>query len=269
MKLRLFEKSCCNIIGMIHVPALPGTPASNYNMSEILERVEAEAAVYRAHGVQGVIIENMHDTPYVTEQHIGPEITACMSVVAARVRQSLPKTIPVGVQVLAAANRSALAVALAADLQFIRAEGFVFSHVADEGWIDACAGQLLRYRRQIGAANIKIFADIKKKHSAHSVTSDVSIAETAKAAEFFRTDGVIITGSSTGDPASPDELSQVSGAVPALPVFIGSGVTSKNLREFRTATGLIIGTYFKKGGDWRNDLDEGKIAELMAESKKF
>jgi len=71
MKLRLFEKSCCNIIGMIHVPALPGTPASYYNMSEILERVEAEAAVYRAHGVQGVIIENMHDTPYVTEQHIG------------------------------------------------------------------------------------------------------------------------------------------------------------------------------------------------------
>ena len=126
-----------------------------------------------------------------------------------------------------------------------------------------------RYRRQIGAGSIKIFADIKKKHSAHSVTSDVSIAETAKAAEFFRTDGVIITGSSTGDPASPDELAQVSGADPALPVFIGSGVTSKNLREFRTATGLIIGTYFKKGGDWRNDLDEGKIAELMAESKKF
>jgi hypothetical protein len=35
---------------------------------------------------------------------------------------------------LAAANKAALAVAVAADLQFIRAEGFVFSHVADEGY---------------------------------------------------------------------------------------------------------------------------------------
>ena len=24
MRLKMFEKSCCNIIGMIHVPALPG-----------------------------------------------------------------------------------------------------------------------------------------------------------------------------------------------------------------------------------------------------
>lgn len=49
-------------------------------------------------------------------------------------------------------------------LDFIRAEGFVFSHVADEGIINACAGDLLRYRKQIGAENIQIFADIKKKH---------------------------------------------------------------------------------------------------------
>ena len=60
---------------------------------------------------------------------VGPEITACMSVVAARVRQSLPKTIPVGVQVLAAANRSALAVALAADLQFIREALVVYNTI--------------------------------------------------------------------------------------------------------------------------------------------
>ncbi len=65
------------------------------------------------------------------------------------------------------------------------------------GWIDACAGPLLRYRRQIGGSNIAVFCDIKKKHSAHAVTQDVDIAETARAAAFFRADGVIITGSIT------------------------------------------------------------------------
>ena len=33
-----------------------------------------------------------------------------------------------------------------------------------------------------------------------------SIEETAKAAEFFRADGLIVTGNSTGDPASPQEV---------------------------------------------------------------
>ena len=50
-------------------------------------------------------------------------------------------------QILAWQNREAMAVALATSLQFIRAEGFVFSHVADEGLVTtACAGDLLRYR---------------------------------------------------------------------------------------------------------------------------
>lgn len=53
---------------------------------------------------------------------------------------------------------------LLSGLDFIRVEGFVFSHVADEGIINACAGNLLRYRKLIGAENIQIFADIKKKH---------------------------------------------------------------------------------------------------------
>ena len=30
--------------------------------------------------------------------------------------------------------------------------------------MDACAGELLRYRRAVGAENILVFTDIKKKH---------------------------------------------------------------------------------------------------------
>lgn len=65
---------------------------------------------------------------------------------------------------LTGANKEALAVAKAAGANFIRAEGFVFSHVADEGWMDSCAGELLRYRKTIGAEDVMVFTDIKKKH---------------------------------------------------------------------------------------------------------
>lgn len=67
-------------------------------------------------------------------------------------------------QILAGGNKEALSVAKACNLQFVRVEGFVFSHIADEGFIDASAGPILRYRRYIDAESVLIFSDIKKKH---------------------------------------------------------------------------------------------------------
>ena len=100
----------------------------------------------------------------------------------------------------------------------IRAECFVFSQVSDEGWMDACAGPLLRYRKQIGAERVAILADIKKKHCAHAVTADVSLAETAQAAEFFGADGVVITGEATGRAASIEDLKSMLPMVAMVPM---------------------------------------------------
>lgn len=58
----------------------------------------------------GLIIENMHDIPYTLE--VGPEVCASMTAVCAAVRGLYPSW-PLGVQILSAANQSALAVALA------------------------------------------------------------------------------------------------------------------------------------------------------------
>lgn len=138
----------------------------------------------------------MHDIPYVQAKHIGPEIVAAMTRLSFEIKQILPKT-PCGIQILASANKQALAVAKSCNLQFIRAEGYVFAHVADEGITDACAGDVLRYRKHIGAENVLVLTDLKKKHSSHSITSDISLLETVHAAEFFLSDGCIVTGENT------------------------------------------------------------------------
>ncbi|MBM4404404.1 MAG: BtpA family membrane complex biogenesis protein, partial [Candidatus Cloacimonetes bacterium] len=178
------------VIGMLHVPALPGTPAHVLSIPEIISFVLREAEIYAQCDVDALLIENMHDVPYLKNQ-VGEEITAALTVVCLAVKQRYD--LPCGVQILAAANRAALAVALAAGLQFIRAEGFVYAHIADEGYIESCAGDLLRYRKQIAASHIRIFTDIKKKHSAHTITADTSLAETIRTADFFRSDAIIIT----------------------------------------------------------------------------
>ena len=201
----------------------------------------------------------MHDLPYL-KADIGPEIIACMAAVAAAVRRETD--LPTGIQILAAANREAIAVAKATALEFIRAEGFVFGHVADEGYIDSCAGPLLRYRRQIGAEDVRIFCDIKKKHSSHAITADISLADTARAAEFFRADGLIVTGTATGQPPSLDELVEVREAS-ILPLTVGSGVSTENITAFlEVADAVIVGSAIKEEGNWANPIDPARAARL-------
>ena len=257
---RLFGDRPKTIVGMIHVRALPGAPKHAGGMAPILDQALAEAETYRACGIHALMVENMHDVPYV--QHPGPEIATAMAVVAREVKRAHPQ-IPLGLQILAGANREALAAALAAGADFIRAEAFVFGHVADEGYMDSCAGDLLRYRRVLGAESIAVFTDIKKKHSAHAVTADVDIVQTAHAAEFFLSDGLILTGAATGEAASVDELRAVYAAT-KLPVLVGSGLTAENAKDYLPiADAFIVGSYFKRAGQWENPLDPGRIHRLL------
>ena len=257
---RLFGSRPKTVIGMIHVRALPGTPRHAGGLAPILDQALAEAETYRACGIHALMVENMHDVPYV--KNPGPEITAAMAVLAREVKRAQPQ-LPLGIQILAGANQEALAAALAAGADFIRAEGFVFGHVADEGYMDSCAGALLRHRRAIGAETVAVFTDIKKKHSAHAITADVDIVQTAHAAEFFLSDGLILTGAATGEAASVDELRAVYAAT-KLPVLVGSGITAENLKSYLPiADAFVVGSYFKQNGYWENALDPDRIRRLL------
>jgi hypothetical protein len=246
------------LLGVIHLPALPGTPASSLGLEAILERAVEEARVYAAAGFHGIVIENIGDRPFL-KRAVGPEIVAAMAAVGREVKRAVP--LPLGVQVLAGANREALAVALACGARFVRVEGFVFGHVADEGLMESDAGDLLRYRRAIGATEVRVFADIKKKHSAHAITADVDLAATAHAAEFFLADGVIVTGTVTGEPADPTDVQAVSGAV-GIPVLVGSGVRAENVGLYPGADAFIVGSSLKQDGVWSGALEPARAQAL-------
>ncbi|MBI5727426.1 MAG: BtpA/SgcQ family protein [Ignavibacteriales bacterium] len=257
MKLFDLEKP---VIGMIHLDALPGTPKFKGSVNEIIVKALREASDYKKLGIPVLMIENMHDVPYVNRVS-GPEITAVMSIILYEIKKQ--SGLPTGIQILAGANIQALGAAKAAGADFIRAEGFVFAHVADEGIFSSDAGEILRYRKSIEADKVLVFTDIKKKHSSHAITADTDIAETAKAAEFFLSDGVIVTGSSTGSQPSVEEMRNVKSAV-NIPVLAGSGITPINLHEFYPyCDAFIVGSYFKIDGKWVNALDPARIKHFL------
>jgi uncharacterized protein len=249
-----------SLVGVVHVGALPGTPRAADPVDRVVAHAVADARAYHDAGFDALIVENMHDRPYMNGG-VGPEVVAAMTAVGVAVRAAVP--LPLGVQILAGANREALAVALACGAAFVRVEGFVFAHVADEGLIEASAGDLLRYRRAIGAEHVAVLADVKKKHSAHAITADVPLEDTARAAEFFLADGVIVSGTETGRSTSPEEVDAVARAV-GIPVLVGSGVTPENAGAYPRAAGLIVGSWVKRAGRWEHAVDGARCRALLA-----
>ncbi|HLT48131.1 MAG TPA: BtpA/SgcQ family protein [Rubricoccaceae bacterium] len=249
------------VIAMIHTGPSPGVPGSR-GVECAVERAVAEARLYAELGVDGLLVENMHDFPTVHERAMGPEVVAFMTRIACTVKRHVGR-LPVGVQVLFQANRTALAVAHAAGCDFVRAEGWTHAHVSDKGIAEANAGEVLRYRKAIGADRIPVYADVRKKHAAHAWTADLTIAELAAAAEMHRADGLVVTGSATGHAPDPDDLRAVVGATD-LPVLIGSGLTAENFPDYvDLADGFIIGSAFKENGDWRAPVCEERVRRLI------
>lgn len=248
------------VVGVIHVGALPGSPTSSLGVDELTELAVREAAHYREGGVDGLLVENMHDVPYL-RGGVGPEVVAAMAIVARAVKAEAG--LPVGVQILAGANLEAVAVAHAAGLDYVRVEAYAFAHVADEGLLQSSAAEVLRFRRKIGADRVRVWADVKKKHSSHAITADVSLGETCAAVEFMRGDAVIVSGSATGEPPRAADVSEARSHC-RIPVLLGSGVNPENVAEFYDAAdGFIVGTSFKEGGLWSNTVEPARVRRMV------
>lgn len=241
-----------SLVGMIHLLPLPGSPMGCDSLQEVIDRASREAEMLRDAGFDALLIENTHDRPYLM-RNVGPEAVAAMTAVTRVIRTD--HDAPLGIQMLAGDNRAALSVALACDAQFIRAEGFVFASVADEGiFSDADAGPLLRYRRHIGAEHIAVLADIQKKHSSHAITSDCDTWDHACAADYCLADGLVLTGKTTGSAIRTGDLESARQAV-GLPLCVGSGVTAEAAPNlFKHADALIVGSSIKRSGDWQNEM---------------
>jgi membrane complex biogenesis BtpA family protein len=251
------------LIGDIHLLPLPGTPRSRGEpLSTVVARACADAEAFAAGGMDGVIVENHGDIPFLKPAEIGPEIIAAMSVVTDAVRRHVG--LPVGVNLLANGAVGALAIARAAGARFIRVNQWVNAYVANEGLIDGESARALRFRRQIGAEDVAIFADVHVKHGAHAIVGDRPVSEQASDVEFADADVAIATGNRTGDAVPEEEIAAIRAGT-RLPVIAGSGITVANAaRLLPLLDGAIVGSSLKRGGVWWNEVERERVTALAA-----
>lgn len=251
---------------MIHLPALSGAPrAHGLDPAAAMQRaglwaVQEATSLARA-GFEGLILENFGDTPFY-KSSVPPETIACMSVVAAAVREST--RLPIGINVLRNDARAALAIASVTGCQFIRVNVLSGVTAADQGLIEGDAAFLLRERDRL-QSEIRILADVHVKHALSLSSHDLALA-VEETALRSGADGVIISGSATGRSVDLEHLKIAAEAAKAhrIPLFIGSGATSDTASELRRfADGIIVGSALRKAGKAGAPLDPSRVKSFI------
>jgi membrane complex biogenesis BtpA family protein len=248
------------LAAMIAVRPLPGSPGYRGDNDAIVATALSDLQHYAEAGVDALLLENSHDLPYI-KPPLPEAAVELMKKLVREVRQRFAG--PIGIQMLEAANESALEIAHEADLDFLRVEGYVFAHVGGAGIIEGCAGRLARKRQELGCEHIKFFGDVKKKHCSHALTGDLDILDEIKQAEFFLVDGIIVTGARTTEPPDLAELRRVKDAA-HVSVVIGSGMTPENIQTYYPlADGFIVGSTFRQDGRFLGELDPKRLGAFM------
>ena len=260
----IFNKERNILIGVVHLPPLPGSPLyKGEKIKRISKFAINESKKLESAGMDGIIIENYGDMTYFPGK-VGPETVASMTYIISKVREKID--LPIGVCVLTDPF-SSLAIAYVTNSQFIRATVFIEAVMDVSGIIVGKPHELLRFRKFLNSEKIKIFADIQVKHSAP--LGDKSIEDSARDAAYFQADAIIVSGPHTGLETPLEKLKKVKKAIrkstnPKIPIFVGSGVNLRNVKEIlKYANGVIVGTSIKRGNKTTNPIDFQKAKKLV------
>ncbi len=259
MSLTTIFKHATPVIGVVHLLPLPTSPTWGGSLQRVIDRAEQEAAALASGGVNGIIIENFFDAPF-TKHQVDPAVVSAMSLVIHRIQQLV--TIPVGVNVLRNDARSAIAIAACTEAQFIRVNVLTGVMATDQGLIEGCAYELLRYRRELGS-DVKILADVLVKHARPLGSPNLTTA-VHETIDRGLADGIILSGWATGSPPSLEDLELAKAAAKQTPVFIGSGASWENIGKLiQSADGVIVASSLKRKGDIRQPIDPIRVRQFI------
>jgi len=257
--VRFFERfgSTKPIIGVIHLPALPGYPESK-GIEAAIEKALQDFAALEEGGAQGALVENEYDRPHRVLS--APETTAAMTRVTREV-VAAARAIEVGAEILLNDPRASLAVTLAAGGSFMRTDYFVdpMSRPEHGGAMAIDPEGLIAYRHLIGADDILILADVQVKYATMLV--ERTLAQSAALAVEKGADAIVVSGDATGHPPSADAVAEAKSGAGDVPVILGSGLDRMNAAELlAVADGALVGTSLKVGEFIAAD----RVAELVA-----
>ncbi|MDD5455915.1 MAG: BtpA/SgcQ family protein [Candidatus Margulisbacteria bacterium] len=248
------------------------------------DRMLMEAAAYLKHGVNIMQFENIA-APYQFRNNVLIEDRLLMHTLINSYRKEYP-AVPTGIQILCFAENIALELAIRHKLFYVRGESLLFTGHRPEGDTPNSGNQAkFYYIRNLfnglqEKPNIypKLYVDLLKKHTSFpQELQDLQLW--LDQVEFTKLEGIIITGSETGQPVNEKDLEQarkhlnkvyektnqrVPGKGISVPLITGSGANNDNIAMYtKFANAIIVGSYHKQFGYWEFAIDENRLAKFM------
>jgi len=271
------------IVGMVHLPALPGAPKFDGDFEAVRAAALRDARRLEAGGVDALVVENFGDAPFYPDD-VPKHAVASMTRVAAEIRGAVD--LPLGVNVLRNDAEAALSVATAAGAEFVRVNVHVGARVTDQGVVEGRAHETMRLRDRLDS-DVAVLADLDVKHSAPLARRDAPRTASGEQSDPRATErpldaeavaepierglaaGVVVSGAGTGHAVAGDHLAAVAAARDErgldAPVFVGSGTTVETVADLLgTADGAIVGTALKEDGETTAPVDEERVERLVA-----
>ncbi len=247
------------VIAMAHLPALPGTPRYDQikGLDGILEAVSRDLGVLIEAGVDSILFCNEDDRPYSFTA--GLESVAVMSRV---VNELKPAQLPFGVDFLWD-PMAAMAIAKATGAHFMR-EVISGVYESDMGLWQPDAASLYRYRREIDAEDVRVFANITPEFASPLGTRGVYERARSLVVSTIP-DAVLISGSMAGSHPDISLLEEAKTAIgDDTPLFLNTGAKAENIQEYlAVADGVIVGSSLKVDGHTWNPVDPMRVDQFM------
>jgi uncharacterized protein len=247
------------IIGVVHLLPLPTSARWGGSLSAIIDRAEQEAVALASGGVNSIIIENFFDAPF-PKSRVDPAVVSAMTIIVSRLRELV--AMPIGINVLRNDSLSAMAIASCTGAAFIRVNVLSGVMATDQGLIEGCAHELLRYRRELGC-DVKIVADVLVKHAQPLSSGDITTA-VHETIDRGLADAIILSGVATGCPPRLEDLRLAKAAAGNTPIIIGSGADFSNISNLmQFADGVIVSSSLKRQGKIENSIDPIRVSQFV------
>lgn len=248
------------VIGMVHLPATPGTPRYDETRSidSVVTSVQQDIDHLLDNGVDALLFCNEDDRPYSFE--LSPATVAFMTRIVSSVDI---RGVIHGIDVLWDPF-AAISIASATGAGFIR-EVMTGTYESDMGVWSTDPARLWNYRRAIGATDVAMWANIQPEFA--SPLGDRTIAQRARSAMASSLpDALLISGPMAGSAPDPKLLEEARSAVSDdVTLVINTGARPETIGTFLTyADAVIVGSALKvDGGTW-NPVDPERVKRFMA-----
>ncbi|ELY43417.1 BtpA/SgcQ family protein [Natronorubrum sulfidifaciens] len=259
------------VLGMVHLPPLPGAPGFDGDREAVRTRALEDARRLEAGGVDGIVLENFGDAPFYPED-VPTHVVADMTALASALQRTVD--IPLGINVLRNDADAALSIAAATDADFVRVNVHVGTAATDQGILEGRAHETLRLRDRL-EADVAVLADVHVKHA--TPVGEQRLEQAAlETVERGLADGVIVSGPGTGAETALEDVERVADVLAdrastpkRIPVFVGSGVTNETVGDCLEAgaDGVIVGTALKAGGETTNQVSRERVETLVAAAR--